>query len=317
MRVFRTMKRRNKTLGLIGMMAALLLFAAAAVWLAATTAQAQTPTMKIVPAGQTVDISDGNLSIDIVIEGVGNLGAFEFKLVIDPAVVRLVGVTEGSFLGSTGRQVHCQAPTYYQSAPGMPADTLRFACATTGTGTPGPAGSGTLATVTLAPRKAGTSILNLIAWDDETGTTNTIGDTIEVTSSGGQVTVVGSGPEPTPEPDEPTPIPTSPPIAHVTPTPGSGPWWLTPEPGQAPMTRWLDGSTAGSTGGGSNSSSGETSGEGAQGRTGDSPRAGEGPPEEDAAWWPALAAGLLAISGTALIPLALYLQRVGRQGKIR
>ncbi len=77
---------------------------------------------------------------------------------------------------------------------------------------------------------------------------------------------------------------------------------MTPEPGQTPMTRWLDSSTTGSTGGSSNSSSGDASGAGAQGRTGDSPRAGEGPPQEDDAWWPMLAAGLLAISGTALHP---------------
>ena len=313
MRVSGTMKRRSKALGLIGILGVALLFAAAAVWSAATTAHAQTPIMKIVPADQTVDISNGNFSVDVVIEGVSDLGSFEFKLIIDPAVVRLVGVTEGPFLGSTGRQLHCPAPIYSQPAEGMPADTLRFSCATLGTDTPGPTGSGTLATVTLAPRKAGTSILNLIAWDEQTGTTKTIGDVIDVTSSGGEVTVVGSGPEPTPEPDEPTAIPTSPaPPPRTTPTP-RGISWLTPEPGQTPMSRLIDPDiTAGSASGGSQ---GSASG-GAQGTTGGSPRAGEGPPQNPDALWPAITAAILAAGGMALLSIAFYTRRAYSRRRI-
>ncbi len=306
MRVSGTMKRHSKALGLIGILGVALLFAAAAIWSAASTAQAQTPIMKIVPATQTVDINNGNFSVDIVIEGVSDLGSFEFRLIIDPAVVRLVSVTEGPFLGSTGRRLHCPAPTYSQPAEGMPADTLRFGCATEGTGVPGATGSGTLATVTLAPRKAGTSILNLIAWQGDTGISNTFSDRIDVTSSGGQVTVVGSGPEPTPEPDEPTAIPTSPaPPPPVTPTP-RGISWLTPEPGQTPMARLLDPDVrAGSASGGSQ---GSASG-GSQGTAGGSPRAGEGPPQNPDALWPAVTAAILAAGGMALLSLAFYTRR--------
>jgi hypothetical protein len=308
------MKRRSKALGLISILGVALFFAAATVWSAATTAQAQTPVMKIVPADQTVDISNGNFSVDVVIEGVSDLGSFEFELIIDPEVVRLVGVTAGPFLGSTGRQLRCPAPTYSQPAAGMPADTLKFACAT-GTGIQGAAGSGTLATVTLAPRKAGTSILNLIAWQGDTGISDTMGAPIDVTSSGGQVTVVGSGPEPTPEPDEPTAIPTSqPPPPPITPTP-RGISWLTPEPGQTPMSRLIDPDIrAGSASGGSGSQ-GSASG-GAQGTTGGSPRAGEGPPQNPDAVWPAITAAILAAGGMALLSLAFYTRRAYSRRRI-
>ena len=294
------MNRSVSFLGPIGILGVGLLIAAAAVSSNGGTVGAQTAVMKVVPASQTVDISDGNFTVDIVIEDVSNLGAFEFKLKIDPAIIRLVGVEEGPFLGSTGRQTHCQPPTYSQPVPGAPADTLDFGCATTGRDIAAPSGSGTLATVTFAPRRNGTTFLNLIAWDGETGTSDTMGETIATTSSGGEVTVVGSGPEPASDRDEPTPIPTSPPPppkSSVTPT---GPSWLTPEPGETPMTRPIDGSymTGASTG---------SSGDEAQGTAGGSPRAGEGPPEKDAAWWPMLVGGLLAAAGAALLPLAAYL----------
>jgi len=298
------MKRSVSFLGPIGILGVGLLIAAAGVWSAANTAQAQTPVIKIVPTSQTVDISGGRFSVDIVVEDVSNLGAFGFKLKINPAIIRLVGVEEGPFLGSTGRQVHCPAPTYSQPVAGAPADTLRFGCATIGRDTAGASGSGTLATVTFAPRKAGTTPLVLIASnevDRETGLTDIMSEEILAASSGGEVTVVGSGPEPAPGRDEPTPIPTSPPsppIPAMTPT---GTSYLAPEPGETPMTRPIDGSymTGASTG---------SSGDEAQGTAGGSPRAGEGPPEKDAAWWPMLIAGLFAAAGVSLLPLAVHLR---------
>ena len=303
------MNRSVSFLGPIGILGVGLLIAAAGIWSAANTAQAQTPAIKIVPASQTVDISGGKFSVDIVVEDVSNLGAFEFKLKINPAIIRLVGVEEGPFLGSTGRQTYCPAPTYSQPVPGAPADTLRFGCATTAHDTAGPSGSGTLATVTFAPRRNGTSPIALIASnevDKGTGLTDTLSNTITVDSSGAEVTVVGSGPEPAPDRDEPTPIPTSPPPPpkpSVTPT---GPSWLAPEPGETPMTRPIDGSY---TAGGSTGSS-SSSGDEAQGTAGGSPRAGEGPPEKDAAWWPMLIACLFAAAGVSLLPLAAYLRGI-------
>ena len=301
------MNRSVRFLGPIGILGVGLLIAAAAVSSNGGTVGAQTAVMKVVPASQTVDISDGNFTVDIVIEDVSNLGSFEFKVKIDPAIIRLVGVEEGPFLGSTERQTHCQSPIYLQPVTGAAADTLDFGCATTGRDIAAPSGSGTLATVTFAPRRNGTSLIALIASnevDKGTGLTDTLSNAITVASSGGEVTVVGSGPEPAPDRDEPTPIPTSPPPppkSSVTPT---GPSWLTPEPGETPMTRPIDGSymTGGSTG-----SSGDEAQGTAGGSAGGSPRAGEGPPEKDAAWWPMLVGGLLAAAGAALLPLAAYL----------
>jgi hypothetical protein len=298
------MNRSVSFLGPIGILGVGLLIAAAGVWPAANTAQAQTPAIKIVPASQTVDISGGNFTVDIVVEDVSNLGSFEFKLKINPAIIRLVGVEEGPFLGSTGRHTYCPAPTYSQPVIGAPADTLDFGCATTGLDIAAPSGSGTLATVTFAPRSNGTSPIALIASnevDKGTGPTDIWGNAITVDSSGAEVTVVGSGPEPARDRDEPTPIPTSPPPPpkpSVTPPDYS---WLAPEPGETPMTRPIDGSYM--TGASTGSSGGE-----AQATAGGSPRAGEGPPEKDAAWWPMLIGGLFAAAGVSLLPLAAYLR---------
>ena len=304
------MNRSVSFLGPIGILGVGLLIAAAGVWPAANTAQAQTPAIKIVPGSQTVDISGGNFTVDIVVEDVSSLGSFEFKLKIDPAIIRLVGVEEGPFLGSTGRQTHCQSPIYSQPVPGARADTLDFGCATTARDIAAPSGSGTLATVTFAPRRNGTSPIALIASnevDKGTGLTDIMSEEIPAASSGGEVMVVGSGPEPASRRDEPTPIPTSPPPPPqplVTPT---GLSYLAPEPGETPMTRPIDGSyTAGGNTGSSSSSGDEAQGT-AGGSAGGSPRAGEGPPEKDAAWWPMLVGGLLAAVGAALLPLAAYL----------
>ena len=299
------MKRSVSFLGPIGILGVGLLIAAAAVWPDGGTVGAQTAVMKVVPASQTVDIDGGKFSVDIVVEDVSNLGSFEFTLTFDPSVLRLVGVEKGPLLDSTGRRVFCPRPIYNSPAPSVPSeDAVRFGCASSDPPEeeiPGASGTGVVATVTFAPREAGTSQLWMGLAQDKYSLADPLGEDIAFVPQGGSVEVVGNGPPATPEPDEPTPIPVespSPPIPAMTPT---GTSYLMPEPGETPMTRPIDGSYM--TGGSTNSSGDE-----AQGTAGGSPRAGEGPPEKDAAWWPMLIAGLFAAAGALLLPLAAHLR---------
>jgi hypothetical protein len=308
------MDRNVRFLGLVGLVGVGLLIAAAAVWPNGGTAGAQTAVMKVVPASRTVDVGDGKFTVEMMVEDVSNLAAFEFTLTFDPSVLRLVKVDSGPFLGSTGRVVQCPAPIHESPAPSAPSeDALRFGCVTSGEGMPGASGSGLLGTVTFAPRKAGTSRLRLGLAQDHFFLTDPLGEDLTVSPQGGSVEVVGSGPPATPEPDEPTAIPT----AHkktttTTPTPRDS-WWLTPEPGEISLARPLDGSyAAGADTGGSGASGasgGSGAGGGAQGTAGGSPRAGTGPPEEEAVLWPTLAAVLLAAGGATSLSFAFYLRR--------
>jgi hypothetical protein len=312
------MNRSVRFLGPLGILGVGLLMAAAGVWSNGGTVGAQTAVMKVVPASQTVDIGGGNFTVDIVVEDVSNLASFEFTLTFDPSVLRLVGVTKGPFLDSTGRSVFCPRPIYNSPAPSVPSqDAVRFGCASSDhppeEEIPGASGTGVVATVTFAPRKAGTSQLWMGLAQDIYGLADPLSEDIPLVPQGGSVEVVGNGPAATPDPDEPTPIPAEsppPPIPSVTPT---GISWLTPEPGETPMTRPIDGSymTGGSTG--SSSSSGDE----VPGTAGGSPRAGEGPPEKDADWWPALAGGLLAAGGAALLSLSFHLRRSEPARRIR
>jgi len=299
------MNRSVRFLGPIGILGVGLLIAAAAVSSNGGTVGAQTAVMKVVPASQTVDISDGNFTLEVLAEQVDDpngLAAFEFTLSYDPDVIRFVEVKAGPFLGSPERNAHCSASRHDSAGT----EDIQFGCGTIAHGPPwGPTGSGLLATVTFAPRAAGTTSLNVTAEMTKVIPTYWIPDeNIAVVGQGGSVTVVGSGPEPTPRPDEPTAIPIVV-VSFGTPAAVTLPdySYLTPEPGETPMTQSLDSARAAGASTGSSSSSG---GE-AQGTAGGSPRAGEGPPEKDAAWWPMLIGGLLAAAGAALLPLAAYL----------
>jgi Cohesin domain len=110
--------------------------------------------VRVDPSSQTVSIGD-NFGVDIRIENVENLGSYEWLLTFDPAVLDYVSVSNGSFLGSTGRTVFC---------PGAILDTgsVRFGCSTAGTTPPGPSGAGVLATITFSALATGTSSLDLV-----------------------------------------------------------------------------------------------------------------------------------------------------------
>jgi len=302
------MDRSVRFLGLVGLLGVGLLIAAAAVWPNGGTAGAQTAVMKVVPASRTVDVRDGKFTVEIMVEDASNLAAFDFSLSYDPSVVENVSVQGGDFLGSSGRQVFCPEPTIYTDPePGALAD-LHFGCASKGEGNTGASGSGLLATVAFAPCKAGVSSLTLVVPNHTVA--DPMGEPVEVVEQSGSVTVVGSGPTATPSADEPTRPPTVFRPKTTTPPTPRGPSWLTPEPGETSLTRTLDGSyAAGADRSGSGGSGGSGAGGGAQGTAGGSPRAGTGPPEQEAVLWPTVAAVLLAAGGATSLSFAFYLRR--------
>jgi general secretion pathway protein D len=94
-------------------------------------------TVSIVPAALNAD-RGATIEVDVEVTDVTNLGAYQFEIEFDPAVLTPIYVVNGDFLGSTGRTVGCTPPVLNPY----------FACFTFGMTPPtGPSGSGVLATV--------------------------------------------------------------------------------------------------------------------------------------------------------------------------
>ena len=128
----------------------------------AALAQGNQARMSVEPPEESLKEGGPEFKVNIVADDVTNLAAFQFSLSYDPSIIQYVGVTEGPFLGSTGREPQCTEP-YVQ--PGQP-ETLSFNCATLGPpvslkGTAGPDGSGMLAEITFLPVGGGTTPLDL------------------------------------------------------------------------------------------------------------------------------------------------------------
>jgi len=260
------------------------------------TSAAQGATVSLKPSSQNVQIGDA-VTIDVAVENATNLGAFEFRVKYDPDVLKLEGIAKTDFLTSTGRPVAC--PPITDEAASKTKDAW-FGCATIDKSAGAPvSGSGVLAHVSFTAVGSGLTYLTFVKLelaDDMSGDCCS-----PIAWSESAVRVIAPD-QPTPEdlPATPTRNPkalTPTPIAAA-PTPST---WLTPEPGATPMTRTVGSARAS----GTTDNSGDSA---SQGRAGGSPRAGEGPGRADPAWWPPLAAGLLAIAGASLLPFALYLR---------
>jgi hypothetical protein len=135
--------------------------------------------VRVVPSSDTVKVGADALQVDVVVDNVQNLAAFEFTLQFDPSVVELAPEEAdqvenecGDFLGSTGREVHPLGTSTTDNS-------LTVRCLTLGPpvsagGSEGPSGSGTLATLWLHPLAQGESPLTLddvkliaAEWDEE------------------------------------------------------------------------------------------------------------------------------------------------------
>ena len=99
--------------------------------------------------GSTVDV-------EVHVDNASDLGAFQFTMTFDPNIAQVESVTLGSFLGSTGRSVNEVAPVIDNTA-----GNVTYGAYSIDGGTPGPDGSGVLATVRLRLVGAGPSALGL------------------------------------------------------------------------------------------------------------------------------------------------------------
>lgn len=111
------------------------------------------PTVTLSPNPLTMPVGT-TATLQVQIGGAQDLGAFEFIIAYDPAVVRVNTVTLGPFLGSTGNTATLLGPVIDQNA-----GTVRFAGYTVGN-TAGPNGSGQLATIQVQGLRDGVSTLD-------------------------------------------------------------------------------------------------------------------------------------------------------------
>ena len=104
-----------------------------------------------------------------------DLGGFLFDLVYNPAILQVNDVSQGSFLGSTGRTVFSLGAEIDNQA-----GRTRYGAVSNGS-QPGPDGGGPLAVVTMMARITGTAVLTLeqvrlwdTSWDSQAAATATV-----------------------------------------------------------------------------------------------------------------------------------------------
>jgi hypothetical protein len=160
-----------------------------------------------VPAGG-VDVGGAPFPVDVLVDDVTNLGAFEFTLRYDPSILKFVGVEKGPFLASSGRAVECLDP-------GVTPGSVHYVCVTLGAMPPGAHGSGVLATITLAPAAPGTSSLQL----EQPLLAEPSGQALPAASENASITVSAPGAPETPLPTGTPPIATAAQVTPAAPTP--------------------------------------------------------------------------------------------------
>ena len=163
----------------------------------AASGQSATLTLE---APSSVPAGGAQFQVTVSVQGVTNLGSYEWQILYDPDVMEFVSVVNSPFLGSTGRQVFCPGRILGEG-------TVRFGCATYHSALPGPSGSSVLSTVTFSPVAGGTVDIRFVC----AGLTDASDEVISIHVS--NVPECVSPTTPTPGPGD-TPVPTS------TPTPG-------------------------------------------------------------------------------------------------
>ena len=145
----------------------------------------------MIPSFSNVLVEEERFSVFIVMEGLDHhgvvsgvsstgLGAFEFTLRFDPAVLEVAEVELGPTLEETGRSYQCLQRS---DEDGI----FSFGCASQGSSPPGPQGDMTLATVTFLPVDPGSTLLFM-----EAAVAGPMGDEVPVVVDGvGAVSVRG------------------------------------------------------------------------------------------------------------------------------
>jgi hypothetical protein len=157
----------------------LLMVAGAGLWLAsASMVSGQGPvTMSVAPASQNVALGGDLFIVDIKLNSVENLGAFDLTMSFDPDVLEYTGIAESEFIYSTGRSVTCVGKET-SAATVNSRGAFNMTCSSNGlvegnSGIPGPSASGstTLASVAFKPKGVGVSDIRFRGWDPNSGDT--------------------------------------------------------------------------------------------------------------------------------------------------
>jgi len=114
------------------------------------------PLMRLDPAELKLAGPPGSkFSVDVRIEGVTGLGAFEFTVLFDPSFVNLQGIDVGPFLASSGRTVSCMTTP-------VTATQAQIVCNTPGTSYPGSSGSGVVAVLNFSIKGHSLGLFHLL-----------------------------------------------------------------------------------------------------------------------------------------------------------
>ena len=170
---------RNLTLGPLAIVAALVVLAAVPAHGAAILMVDPSSTTIPGPLGQT-------FTLDIDISGVTDLYSFAFSVNVDPDVLSITSVTEGSFLSGGGETTFLPGTIDGEGNVFGVSDTLVGPV-------PGVSGDGTLATITFTTVGGGTTPVDIFS----VKLFDSLGNPIVSGSPGqGSVTVTTSVPEP-------------------------------------------------------------------------------------------------------------------------
>lgn len=161
---------------------------AAPVALIRTAGLAAAPGIRFSPSSSTVD-PGATFVVDVVVDDVADLGAFEFTVAFNPAVVQVQNIALGSFLGSTGRTTTPLGPNIDNVIGSFTFGGFTFGVA------PGPTGTGTVAQITLRALGAGSS--TVLTFTGAQLTNTSAGLLLPLTLTPGSVTVSGVTPTPT------------------------------------------------------------------------------------------------------------------------
>lgn len=189
-----------------------------------SSATAQQATLSILDVPGSVSAGGGSFQVRVWADGVTNLGAYEWQIVYNSSVIELTAppesaITNGDFLGRSGRTVLCTPPILPPSQ-GLEPGNVRYSCGTTTALTvPGPNGSGLLSTISFVPVASGDVSIEFVCGaladpnGDPIGPNNVSACSTSITPT--------PGPSPTPTPTVPggTPQPTATTPAGQTPAP--------------------------------------------------------------------------------------------------
>jgi hypothetical protein len=154
--------------------------------------------VRLEPADSVVGLNE-TFAVQVVIEKVNDLGAFQFELTYDSSILQVKEAALDDFLGSTGRSVVPIEPQVDNERGRTTVGAINL-----GSG-PGPSGTGVLAIITFIAQGAGSTVLGLL----EVQVLDTAANAQLVTVEGGHVVVRGAA-APTPVATAPAPVSTGP-----------------------------------------------------------------------------------------------------------